>query len=417
MKLQVKYCEKLKGSIKVSGSKNASLALMACCLLTNEEIELRNFPSILDTRNMLKILQDIGVKVKYNFLKHTLNLKTIQINPNHITQNMKKLRASYYIMGGFVANRLNFTSYYPGGCSFMNRPIDYHLSAFEKLGYEIEKDEDCIKFKALNIVDLPITIELEKPSIGATINILISSVKRFNKTIIHNPSLEPEVIQVIELLNKMGAYIKYNDKEIIIKGVEKLHGTKFKIMSDRIEAGSYLLLALAHKNSKVALTNVESKNLEAVISTIRNMGGVVNVKENSIQLISPAKINKIDTIIDIYPSFPTDLQQILTVVCTKAEGTSTIIDNIYSGRFSQVKELKKAGCIVDTFENKITINKTKLKGTILEAQDLRCGFACIVIGTIASNLTIIEKSENIFRGYEKILAKLRKIGISIKKIE
>ena len=291
VKLQVKYCDRLKGNIKVSGSKNASLALMACCLLTNEEIVLENFPNILDTKNMLKILKEIGVKSKYNVFKKTLKLKTIEIIPNLITKNMKKLRASYYVMGGLVSNRLNFESLYPGGCSFMNRPIDYHLNAFEKLGYEIEKSEECIKFKTSDISDFPIEIKLEKPSIGATINILIASVKRFNKTIIYNPALEPEVIQVIKLLNKMGAFIKYDNQKIIIKGVERLHGTTFKIMPDRIEAGSYLLLGLAHPTSKITLTNVESKYLEEVLTVIRKIGGLINIKNQSIELISPTKLN------------------------------------------------------------------------------------------------------------------------------
>ena len=397
--------KKLEGTVKISGSKNASLPILAATILSEKTNKLYNVPQIKDTKTTLEILKLLGCKIKQNSGK-------IEINSKHITKTeipehlMREMRSTVIMAGALLGRFKEVTFSYPGGCDIGSRPIDLHINAFKKLGVEITEEAGFIKCKANKIIGT--NIDLDFPSVGATENIILATVLSTGTTTINNAAMEPEIIDMVQFLKKMGAKIQgEGTNQIIIDGVEKLSGVSYNIMPDRIEAGSYLLLGLAHPTSKITLTNVESKYLEEVLTVIRKMGGLINIKNQSIELISPTKLKAIDVVIDIYPSFPTDLQQILTVVCTKAEETSTITDNIYVGRFSQVKELKKAGCTIDTLDNKIVINPTNLSGTTLEAQDLRCGFACIVIGSIANNVTVIEKSENIFRGYEKILTKLR----------
>lgn len=419
MKLEITHKKHIKGKVKISGSKNASLPLMVCSLLTTDQLILNNIPNIVDINNMIFLLKELGTNVKYNQKKKQLILQTTKIKPNLIISNMKRLRASYYLMGALIGNNLEFSSYYPGGCSFMDRPINYHIKAFEILGYQVEELDNVLNFKIDydKLSNYHRVINLEKKSVGTTINIMLASVKQKYKTIIYNPSLEPEVIEVIKLLNLMGGYIEYNQEYIKIKGVERLHGTKFKVIYDRIEAGSYLLLGLTSKKVNMKIINVDDTYIKSILEVISKMGGHCKITKNKICLKCKSPLKGIDVIVDNYPSFPTDLQQILTVLCAKAITPSSITDNVYTNRFSQIKELKKADGVVEINNNTIYIYPSKLNSTILEASDLRCGFACILIATQSNGKTIINKAENILRGYESIIRKMKKIGVKIKIID
>lgn len=414
MKLKITSRARLKGTIKISGSKNATLPLMVCALLTYDEIILQNIPHISDVLMMMKLLQDIGIRVIYQEDEKTLRLQKEALFVNLKKEDIKKIRASYYIMGALVANGLNFKTHYPGGCSFSKRPIDYHLDAFKKVGYQIiEKGEELI-FQKLKTSDDIINYDLPKPSVGATINVLFISILRKGISIIHNPSLEPEVQQVIEMLKLMGANIIQENNTLKIEGVDHLHGITYKIMSDRIEAGSYLLLAASVKRSKIIFQNLDLTYLEDVLKTLKQMGLHFKKHNNQLVVKKTKRLIGINKTIDIYPAFPTDLQQILSVACLKAKSPSTIIDKIYPERLTHLKEIKKAKGIIQLVNHQIKIYPSyKLEAGSFYASDLRCGFACIVLAVIANGTSIIENAELILRGYENLIDKLRGLQVAI----
>ncbi len=415
MKLRIEHVDKIEGKINISGSKNAALPLMACSILTDEKIVLNNIPDISDIRDMSMILEKIGVNVTYHKEKSQMCLQKKELLINLNIEEMAKIRASYYLMGALVANKTDFLAYYPGGCNFSKRPIDYHIEAFKKIGYNISEKDNVLSFSYKMPKAKKIIIVIPKKSVGTTINILLASSKSMVTTIIKNASIEPEVLQVIKLLKKMGSRIIIKDNQIIIRERNKLHGTRFKIMADRIEAGSYMLLATAVDNAKVCLNNVDSENLKEVISVVKNMGVSVDVKKDKVKLLKNKKVYPVDVKIEPYPSFPTDLQPILSVVCTKACGISIIEDTIYPERISHIEEITKAGGSIKSINNKIIISTSTLKGNSFYAHDLRCGFACIILSLIATGESSIDGAEYIFRGYENLIDKLRHIGISIEK--
>lgn len=418
MKLKIGHVEQLKGTLSISGSKNASLPLMACSLLTNESICLYHFPDITDTLCMKDILQSIGVNIQYVPDEQKIILTKKRIKSDLCMDLIGQIRASYYIMGALVGCNVSFQTIYPGGCNFSRRPIDYHIDAFEKLGYQIDEVSGKLIFqKPKSRKKEDVNIYLPQKSVGTTINILLASVKRKGIVNIYNASTEPEVLEVILLLKQMGAHIEVQRDEIKIQGVSQLQGANFTIMSDRIEAGSYLLLASAIPQAHLKLQNVDIQYLEEVIKILQQMGLHINVENNQIEIIRDTQLIGTTTIVDIYPHFPTDLQQILSVVCLTATSPSMVKDLVYPNRFSQVEAIQNMGGIITIKENALHIVPSQLKGTTIHAYDLRCGFACIVLGAIASHTTIIENAQIILRGYEQIVSKLRSIGVPIQILE
>ncbi|MCM1260350.1 MAG: UDP-N-acetylglucosamine 1-carboxyvinyltransferase [Prevotella sp.] len=418
MKLKIHHAEQLKGTISISGAKNASLPLMACSLLTNEPIGLYHFPDITDTLCMKDILQSIGVEIQYVPDKQKMILTKKQIKLDLSMDLIQQIRASYYIMGALVGCNVSFETVYPGGCNFSRRPIDYHIDAFEKLGYQINEVSGKLIFQSpKSKKKKDVNIYLPQKSVGTTINILLASVKRLGKVGIYNASIEPEVLEVIALLKQMGAQIEVAQDTIQIEGVRRLKGASFTIMSDRIEAGSYLLLASAIPHTHLILQNVDIQYLEEVINTLQHMGLDMHIKGNEIEVTNDRPLIGTTTIVDIYPHFPTDLQQILSVVCLTASSPSIVKDLVYPNRFSQVEAIQKMGGKITIEGDELHILPSILTGTTIQAYDLRCGFACIVLGAIATHTTIIENAQIILRGYEQIISKLASIGISIQILE
>lgn len=411
MDLKIKPCKRLKGTIYISGSKNATLPLMVLSLLTNEAIILNNVPHISDVLIMMHLLKEVGIKIIYDKDKHQMCLQKEKLL-DYITLNedVTKIRASYYLMGALIANNINFTTNYPGGCTFSTRPIDYHLDAFRKIGYQIIGDKKLQFIKKQDISD-DLLFTLKKPSVGTTINILITNVLRKGKTIIENPSLEPEVLSVITFFKKMQAKIILINKQIHIEGVEHLIGLTSTIISDRIEAGSYLLLGCAIK-SKLQIKKAPINQLTSVFDIIKQLGVKIKIKNDVIYLSNHHKLKQVKIIADIYPAFPTDLQQILTVVCLKTN-QSYLKDLVYPKRFSHLEEIQKANGIVTIEDDFIKVNYSKLLGNIFTSHDLRCGFACIVLGCMAKGNSYIKRAEIIMRGYENLLQKLQNIGVKI----
>lgn len=418
MKLKIEHVDKVEGMIQVSGSKNAALALMVCSLLTDELIILENVPNITDIMNMKELLKKVGVKAVYFPDSKIMHLQKSDIIPNLNMKEMGKIRASYYLMGAFIANGYNFEAYYPGGCNFAKRPIDYHLNAFRKMGYQIEEKEEYLFFKKQEHHLHKIVLILPRKSVGTTINILLASIHTQVPIIIKNASLEPEVLQVIKMIKKLGGNITIVENEITIQKkkesiIQFRHKCRFKVMGDRIEAGSYLLMASALDTSKLTVENVNCTDLTKVIQTIKRMGVNIKTKKNKIIIEKEKKLLPIDLKINVYPSFPTDLQPILSVALTRGCGISIIEDEVYPNRTTHIEEIVKANGSAKVINGKIMISSSHLIGTTFFAHDLRCGFACLLLGMISSGSSVIEDAEYIFRGYDSLIEKLEKIGIHI----
>lgn len=420
MKLEIKNTREIIGKIAISGSKNATLPLMACSILTNELIVLEHVPDISDIRNMQELLNKIGVNVTYNPIEEKMYLKRDRITPNLNFKEMGNIRASYYLMGALIANGYSFEAYYPGGCNFSKRPIDFHLEAFRKMGYRIQESNNYLHFQK-HAIDLDKMIFIvPKKSVGTTINIILACSKSPITTIIKNPSLEPEVLQVIQMLKKMKVCIKIKKKEIMIDNkiyFQDLKGVTFKVMADRIETGSYLLLGMAIEKAKLTLENVEPKYLKEVLNVIKKMGGKIRKTRNTLTLISKDRLQSLNINIDTYPSFPTDLQPILSIVCLRANGISTIRDLVYPNRTTQLEEIKKANGKVESKDGYIVIKESNTISSNFSAHDLRCGFACIILGLISQGTSTIDDAQYIFRGYDKLIEKMMSIGIAIQMIE
>lgn len=407
MIMKVTKTNKLLGDVYISGSKNAALPCICAALLTKEQVKLRNIPDIEDVNNLLAIIKDLGVRVKKEEDEVIINAKKVKtIVTNKL---VSKLRGSYYLMGALLSRKRKVEIIYPGGCEIGLRPIDFHLQGFKDLGCEVI-EEDIIEITKK--IDKESIIQFPTISMGATINLILASCLGNIATTIINPSLEPETICVIEMLNKMGASIIIKDDKIYIKGVKKLSKVEHTIIYDRIEAGSYLFLAGAIPNSKVTIHNVNYKHLEIIIVVARKIGIKITKEDNRMIVEGPPKINKTNILIGAYPFFPTDLQQILTVVLTKSSN-SKIEDPIFPNRITHLKELRKMQAYVYDYNRAIYIKKSTLKSSKVKATDLRCAFALIVAGAMANGTTYIKDIDYLFRGYTKPVEKLKSIGLNV----
>ncbi len=408
MKLKISNCKKLYGTVNVSGSKNTTLPIIAAALLSKKKIILKNIPLITDVLLMIEVIKSMGVYVKRE--KHRLVIKAKSFNPMIDAKDVTKFRGSYYLIGACLA-RYNMCSIkYPGGCNFTNRPIDIHIKAFVDLGFKIDIYNNVLYIKKEHIVKKEIVFD--KKSVGATINTIIAS-SLLNKPIkLMNISTEPEVLEIITFLKKIGVNIIQNDDNLYIFKHEVKRRVHFKIISDRIEAGSYMLLACSIPYSEVTIKNAPIRYLTNVIKIINDIGGLAVIKDNNI-IVKGNKINDINVEINEYPSFPTDLQPILTTTLLNCKNISSIKDNIYPERTSHISELRKMNGEVQHKLDKIIISKSNLYGTNVVAKDLRMAFALIVAGCIAEGDTIIENAEIILRGYEQPLIKLKKIGVKL----
>lgn len=403
---------KLSGTIQIDGSKNAALALIPASLLCKDIITLTNVPRISDIFDMLEILNELNVK--YEFIGNNLTIDSSQIINKPLTNNyIKKIRASYYFMGVLLALFHNVSIATPGGCKIGERPIDYHLNGFKKLGIKIENNDEIynLSYSILNST----TIVLPFPSVGATINLILASCRSESITTIDNASCEPEVVQVIELLKLAGAKIKLIDSNtIIVIGNDFKKSINYKVMNDRIEAGTYCIIgALLGNNLKIK--GVDKKHLNSLLNIFQQIGVNYNINGNSIIFNKSNLHNSIDITTAPYPLFPTDLQQPLCVLATQIPNISYIYEGIYFDRKTHIKELNKMGANIKTFQNKIAIyGSTPLKGTMVSASDLRGGATLVIAALIANGTSIISEINYIERGYPNIIQKLTKVGAIIK---
>ncbi len=407
----------LSGEIKISGSKNAALPILFASLLTNEDIKIKNIPNLKDINITLLLFKQIGVKIKQK--KNTILLNCKNIFYKKFTNKLiKKTRASIWLIGPIITRFNKIILNTPGGCKIGNRPIDLHIYGLKHLGIHIKNSKNIIKAKIKNKKLIPNKIILPKISVGATITILLTSIYIQGVTVIKNAAQEPEIIDTINFLNKIGAKIYTNKiNKIKIIGINKLNGGTYKIIPDRIETGTYLISAVISKK-KITCYNTNYHLLLSVIEKLKLCGAKIS-KGNDFITVNmnnkrPKSVN-IETL--PYPGFPTDIQPIFTLINIISKGKSIIKENIFQNRFSHTKELIKMGAKINNKKNLIICNGVKkIFGSEVNAKDLRCSITLVLAGCIAYGTTIVNSVNYINRGYENIEKKLKTIGAKIKKI-
>lgn len=402
---------RLEGEVDVSGSKNASLPILASSILNSGTTKLYNVPEIRDTRITQEILKFLGCKVKKNKGKVEVNSKNITKKeiPEHLMHQMR----STVILAGAILGRFKEVKFsYPGGCDIGARPIDLHLKSFEKLGVNITENAGFIVCKCDKIIGA--NIDLDFPSVGATENIILASVYAEGVTNISNAAMEPEIVDLANCLNSMGAKIEgAGTSNVKITGVKNLKSISYKIMPDRIEAGS-LLCMTAITGGKIKLNNCRPEHIIPVLNKLEESGCLVDKKDNSVILVAPKKLKAVDIKTMPYPGFPTDMQSVFGAMLTLSRGTSVIVENIFENRYKYMAELKKMGAKI-TIEGKTAIIKgvRRLSGAKVVSTDLRGGAALVTAALAAKGKTEVTDVEYILRGYERLDEKLRKLGANI----
>ena len=406
---------KLEGEVIISGSKNASLPIIAASILSGKKTKLYHVPDIHDTRITLEILKNLGCKVNKNNGKIEIDSKDMNKHeiPEHL---MREMRSTVVLAGAIIGRFKEAVFSYPGGCDIGARRIDLHLSAFKKLGINIEEDSGYIRCKCDKIIGAK--IDFDFPSVGATENAILASVFAEGETIITNAAMEPEIVDLAMMLNQMGAKIEGAGTKLIkITGVQSLNDVSYKIMPDRIEAGTFLCMG-AITGGKIYVKDVIPENITPILSKLEECGCNIEINENNILLVGPKKLKGVDIKTMPYPGFPTDMQSVFGAMLTVSKGTSVIIENIFENRYKYVSELKRMGAKI-TIEGKTAVIKgvRRLSGATVKSTDLRGGAALVTAGLVAKGRTKVENIAYILRGYENLDQKLRNLGASIKIVE
>ncbi len=404
---------KLSGDIDISGSKNATLPILAATILNDGITIVNNVPDIKDVNTMCTILQTLGCIVTRE--KNSIKVNASNISTNEIPENlMREMRSSVILAGALIARTKKCQFTYPGGCEIGSRPINLHLEAFEQLGVNIEEKNGYINCEANKLEGTEIVLDF--PSVGATENIMLISVFAEGETRIRNVAREPEIKNLQDFLNSMGAKIKgAGSNTIIIEGVKKLHDTEFSVIPDRIEAASYLCMAAA-TSGEIILNNVNPEHLSSAIHKLRKMNLKIAYSKNELHLKTVRQFNSINIKTMPYPGFPTDMQSQFTTLLTLAKGTSIIVENIFENRYKYVNELIKMGANI-TLEDRTAIVQgvDRLYGANVEAKELRGGAALVTAALAAQGETKISGIGFIERGYENLIKKLTILGAKIVK--
>ena len=413
--MEIEGGRELSGTIRVSGAKNATVALIPAAILTDEEATICNIPEITDTDALCDILKELNVDVKRAS-------ESIIINPEHM-QNIeikeeysKKLRASYYFMGALLGKYKKAVMYFPGGCSIGARPIDLHLKGFEALGATVtnEKNKYIVEAEELHGAN----IYLDIASVGATINIMLAAVRAKGKTVIDNAAKEPEIVNVATFLNNMGAKITgAGTSTIKIEGVDHLTKCFHEVIPDRIEAGTYIIIG-ALCGTPIKVDNVIPEHIDSLLSKLEEMGVELEIGQDYVIVSNQGHRRATSIKTAVYPGFATDLQQPMTPLLLKASGRGKIIDTIYEKRVNHVPELARMGADIQVLGGQIVYNgPTQLSGAPVKASDLRAGAALVTAGLMAEGQTEITNIEFILRGYSNIIEKLSDLGADIRLIE
>lgn len=419
-KILIKSSNKpLVGRISINGAKNAILPIMAASILCDAPVTLFNVPDLVDVHLMSTLLKNFGAEVNFTYNEGCKANHTLEINCSNIVcstaphEVANRLRASFLMLGPMLSKFGKIKTVFPGGCDIGERPVSMHIKALEKMGAKIEVDGWNITAEIKGKLQGK-EITFERVSVGATENVVMAATLAEGVTIIHNPAVEPEVLDMIRFLKTMGADISVHDNRIIIKGVEKLRGCSHRVIPDRIEAGTYSLAAIITRG-RLELEGINLLDIRCIADKLQTIGANIESKENSI-IISrkDSCIRPINVATNSYPDFPSDMQpQLMSAMCL-ADGVSTIEENIFENRFMHVGELKKMGASINVEKKKATIIGTKkLFSSNVNATDLRSTAALILSSLIADGETVINNSHYLYRGYEAIHEKLNSCGANI----
>ena len=405
----------LKGTVRISGAKNAAVAILPAVLLADSPCIIENIPNISDVTNILIAMQSLGANIK------NINKSTVEIDPTHVNTYLvsKKMaegmRASSYFLGALLGRMRKARVALPGGCNFGVRPIDQHIKGFEALGATITLENGLIEATADELYGS--SVYLDVVSVGATINIMLAAVKAKGLTIIENAAREPHIVDLANFLNSMGANIMGAGTNIIkIRGVDSLKGTDYSIIPDQIEAGTYMAAAVA-TGGDVLIDNVTPKHLDSIIAKLRETGAEITEYDEAVRVVMNRRPKKCNVKTMPHPGFPTDMQPQITTVLALAEGVSIVTEGVWDNRFKYVDELTRMGADIQVDGKMAVVTGVKsLTGAPVKAVDLRAGAAMIIAGLATNGITEIEEIERIDRGYEDVVEKFSKLGADIKRI-
>ena len=405
----------LVGEVEIGGAKNAALAILAAAIMTDETVMIDNLPDVNDTNVLLEAIEGIGARVQ------RIDRHTVKINGSHITDfdieydYIKKIRASYYLLGALLGKYKRAEVALPGGCNIGSRPIDQHLKGFRALGAYVDIEHGKIIAEAEHLKGNHIYFDVV--SVGATINVMMAASLADGLTIMENVAKEPHVVDVANFLNSMGANIRGAGTDVIkIRGVSKLHSTAYSIIPDQIEAGTFMFAAAATRGD-VTVLNVIPKHLEATIAKLLEIGCEVEEFDDAVRVVSKGALRNTQVKTLPYPGFPTDMQPQIGVTLALCKGTSTITESIFENRFKYLDELARMGANVKIEGNSATIEGVSgFSGARVSAPDLRAGAALVIAGLAAEGITIVDDIVYIQRGYERFEEKLRSLGAQIEKV-
>ena len=409
--MEIEGGKKLSGTIRVSGAKNATVAIIPAAILSDEEVTICNIPEITDTDALCDILEELNVKASRASGSLVIDPKEMK-NTEIAEVHSKKLRASYYFMGALLGKYKKVSMFFPGGCSIGARPIDLHLKGFEALGAKVTKKQNRYTVEAKELKGANIYLDIA--SVGATINIMLAAVRAEGKTVIDNAAKEPEIVNVATFLNNMGAKITgAGTSTIKIEGVDHLHKCFHEIIPDRIEAGTYIIIGALCGNP-IKVDNLIPEHIDPLLSKLEEMGVDLEVGTDYVVVSRKDNLKPTNIKTAVYPGFPTDLQQPFTVLLTQAKGKSKVTETIWENRFMHIPYLNELGADITVKGQTATVEGiTKLKGSSVVATDLRAGAAMVAAALEANGKTTITNAEHILRGYEQIKEKLENVGAKI----
>lgn len=408
----------LRGEVEISGAKNAAVAIIPAALMVNGICRIENMPQISDTDMLLTILSELGAKIRY------INKSTVEIDSTQVRYQdapydlMRKIRASYYLIGAMLGRFGSAKTTMPGGCNFGVRPIDQHIKGMTALGAEVEVKNGFVYANTADGKLHGARIYLDKVSVGATMNIILAATLAQGRTIIENAAREPHIVDLANFLNSMGADIRGAGTDTVkINGVDSLHGGSYAIIPDQIEAGTYMVAAAA-TGGEVLIKNVIPRHLECISAKLRETGTIVQEYGDSVLVKGATELRRANIKTLPYPGFPTDMQPQMGALLCLANGTSVITEGVYDNRFKYVNELRKMGAEIQV-DGRVAVVEggTVLTGAPVKACDLRAGAAMVIAGLCASGTTLIEDIHYIERGYENFVGKLRELGADIELVD
>lgn len=406
----------LVGEVEIGGAKNAALAILAAAVMTDETVYIENMPDVRDTNVLIQAMESIGVVVS-RVDRHSVKINASQIHSLTIEDDfIKKIRASYYLLGALLGKYKKAEVTLPGGCNIGSRPIDQHIKGFRALGADVRIEHGLIHAQAEKLVGNHIYMDVV--SVGATINVMMAAVMAEGQTIIENAAKEPHVVDLANFLNSMGANIKGAGTDVIrIKGVSKLHGSEYVIIPDQIEAGTFMFAAAA-THGDVTVKNVIPKHLESISAKLLEIGCEIEESDDAVRVVSAKALKHTHVKTLPYPGFPTDMQPQIAVTLALSEGTSMVTESIFENRFKYVDELTRMGANIKVEGNTAFIEGvSKYTGASVSAPDLRAGAALVIAGMAAEGITIVDDIKYIERGYEDFHLKLQALGAQIEKVE